>query len=305
MRCSIALICSLSAALTACGGGGGGGSSATLAPFVKFSSIAVPGAVRIGGSTQEVSFTTDSNEKSTLDGPISDYKSGAFLDATFAPSVGLTRLALTSAEGAKLTFDKSNGDTLEIGPYGAVGLSENQQNAVIAIVGDGTRGWEYQAFGVWSTGAGTGRGTASVGTFGAVTASGNVPVTGTGNFTGLSLGLYLDSAGTSSAIGSDMTATADFGNSSIAFTTTNSVDIVSGADRSELDLSGSLLHGYGAPDYQKFRGVVTSVGGGASNATMSGNATGNYYGPSAIEIGGTYAVSGGGASYQGAFGGKR
>ena len=279
------------------GGGGGAGSSATLAPFVKFSSIAVPGTVRIGGASQQVNYTEDSGGRATLDSAVTDYKSGATVDATYNDAAVLTKLVLTSAEGTQITLDKSRGDLLESGPYGAAGVSENQQNAVIAISGDGTRGWEYQAFGVWSTGGGTGRGTAGAGSFGAATAPADVPTTGTGNFTGLSGGLYLDSAGTTSVVGSDMTATADFGNRSIAFATTNTRDIVSGASKSDLNLAGTLNYSAGA---NQFTGAVTPNAG-----AMTGSATGKFYGPSAIEIGGTFALTDGSSVYFGAFGGKR
>ena len=102
-----------------------------------------------------------------------------------------------------------------------------------------------------------------------------------------------------------MTATANFGTRSIAFATTNtrtSTDLITSTSNTNLNSSGTLIYNAWV---NQFTGVISTVGGGASNVAMTGTATGKFYGPTAQEIGGTFAVTGGGASYFGAFGGKR
>jgi hypothetical protein len=244
-----------------------------------------------------VNYTEDSAGQVTLDSAVTNHKSGAFVDITYNNAADVTKLVLTSAEGSQLTFDTANGDTLLQEEYVTAGVSKNEQNVVIAINGDGNQGWEYQAFGVWLTGAGTGRGTAAAGTFGAATAPADIPTVGTGYFTGASGGLYIDSAGVPTLVGSDMTASADWDSRSIAFATSSTIDLDSNVGKPDLDLTGTLSYSAGA---NQFTGTVTPNAG-----TMTGSATGKFYGPTAQEIGGTFALTGGGESYLGAFGGKR
>ncbi len=307
MRCYLPVICTLSAALTACGGGGGGaGSSATLAPFVKFSSIAVPGTTQINGSSQQVSYTYNTGtQKVTGLSAATPFASTASYVGTYAADGSTTKAVLTSAAGTVITVDKANGGTFANDSNSSAGLSANKQDAVIAARPQAF-GWDYQTFGVWSTGSGTSSGTAGAASIGAETAGSAIPVTGTGSFTGISGGQYVDSAGNSTIVGSQMTATANFASRSIAFATTNSntsPDLVTFTSNPNLNTSGTLTYD---PGVNKFSGALTTVGGGASNAAMTGNATGKFYGPTAQEIGGTFAVSGGGTTgYLGAFGGKR
>jgi len=311
MRSYLPFIHTLALVLTACGGGGGGGasgSSATLAPFVKFSSIAVPGTVQINGSTQQVEYAYNlvAGKVSSITA-VTPFSSGASYVGTYG-SDGLTAKAvLTSATGTNITIDTAKGDRigyLAAFPNIAVGITVHGSEAVLSARPQ-AYGWDYQTFGVWTTGYATGSGTFGVASFGSETVGAAIPVSGTGTFTGFSGGRYVDNIGADFFVGSDMTATTSFGTRSIAYATTNarsSTDLQTSTSNVNLNTTGTLSYSAGV---NQFTGAVRSVGGGASNAPMTGNATGNFYGPSAQEIGGTFALTGGGASYLGAFGGKR
>jgi hypothetical protein len=147
--------------------------------------------------------------------------------------------------------------------------------------------------------------TSGVVSVGAETAGSALPVSGIGSFIGISGGFYANSVGVATIVGSDMTATTNFGTRSIAFATTNAkttTDLRTSTSNTNLNTSGTLTYSAGV---NQFTVAISSVGGGASNVVMTGTATGKFYGPTAQEIGGTFAVSGGGAAYLGAFGGKR
>ncbi len=290
------------------GGGGGAGSSATLAPFVKFSSIAVPSTIQINGSSQQVDYTYDtSTNRVTSLSAVTPFTSGASYLGTYDANGDTTKAVLTSATGTSITVDTANGGQfIDTGNF-TWSQPVNNQSFVLSA-NPQSYGWDYQTFGVWATGEGTGSGTVGAASIGAETAGSAIPVSGIATFKGVSGGQYVDitggSTGPSSTITrSDMTATADFGARTIAFATTNTGNFFSptSANMPDLDMSGTLSYSAGV---NKFMGAVSTVGG-ASNAAMSGNATGKFYGPTAQEIGGTFAVSNSGAGYLGAFGGKR
>ena len=304
------MICTLTALLTACGGesGSGGGSSSTLAPFVKFTSIAVPGAVQINGSSQQVDYVFNTGtSRVTSISAVTPFISGSSFVGTYDSNGLTTKAALTSALGTTITVDTAAGGVisyLAAFPNVTVGISANSQDYVLSARPQ-SFGWDYQTFGVWTTGAGTGTGTVGVASIGAETAGSAVPVSGTGNFVGASGGRYVDSTGVNTFVGSDMTATANFGTRSIAFATTStrtSTDLITSTSNTNLNSSGTLSY---SAWVNQFTGVISTVGGGASNVAMTGTATGKFYGPTAQEIGGTFAVTRGGAAYFGAFGGKR
>jgi hypothetical protein len=265
----------------------------------------VPGTTRINGSSQEADYTYDtSTQKVTRLSVATPFNSNASFVGTYAADGSLTKAVLTSATGTTITVDTANGGVFANGSTASAGLSANKQDAVIAAHPQAF-GWDYQTFGIWSTGSGTSSGTAGAASIGAETAGSAIPVTGTGSFTGISGGQYVDSAGNSTIVASNMTATTNFGTRSIAFATTGSstsTDLQTFTSNPNLDSSGTLTYGAGV---NQFSGTLTTAGGGVSNAAMTGSATGKFYGPTAQEIGGTFAVSDGSAGYLGAFGGKR
>jgi hypothetical protein len=290
------------------GGGGSAGISATLAPFVKFSSIAVPGTTQINGSSQQANYTYDTGtQKVTSLSAVTPFNSNFTYAGTHAADGSLTKAVFNSPTGTNITIDTAKGDRfgyLAAFPNIGVGVTANGQDFVL-IARPQAYGWDYQSFGVWTTGGGTGNGTVGVVSVGAETAGSAIQVSGTGTFSGVSGGRYVDSTGAPTFVSSDMTATTNFGTRSIAFSTTNtrtSADLSTSTSNANLNTSGTLTYSAGV---NQFTGAVTTVGGGVSNAAMTGSATGKFYGPTAQEIGGTFAVSDGSAGYLGAFGGKR
>jgi hypothetical protein len=288
--------------------GGGAGSSATLAPFVKFSSIAVPGSVRINGSSQEATYTFNTGtQRVTSVSAATPFASGTTYDGTYNASGNATKAIFNSAAGTNVTVDTARGDVfsyLSAFPNVLIGLTANGQSYALAPRTT-TYGWDYQSFGVWVTGAGTGSGTVGAVTIGAETAGAAIPLSGTGSFVGVSGGRYVDSSGIPYFTSSNMTASANFGTRAIAFVTSNtatSTDLISATANPNLNMSGTLSY---SPGVNQFTGSVSTVGGGPANAPMAGTATGKFYGPTAQEIGGTFSLSNGSPAYLGAFGGKR
>ena len=269
----------------------------------------MPGTIQINGSSQQVSYIYNTGtQKVTSLSAVTPFASTASYVGTYAADGATTKAVMTSASGTAITIDTTKGDTigyLRAFPNIAVGVTSNRQDFVLSA-SPSTYGWDYQTFGVWTTGGGTGNGTAGVASVGAETSGSAIPVSGTGSFTGFSGGRYVDSTGADFYVGSNMTATTNFGTRSIAFATTGSstsADLSTSTSNPNLNTSGTLTYSAGV---NQFTGALTSVGGGVSNAAMTGNATGKFYGPTAQEIGGTFAVSGGGTTgYLGAFGGKR
>lgn len=249
----------------------------------------------------DYTYDTNSNRVTSLSA-VTPFTSGASYVGNIDANGDTTKAVFTSATGTSITVDTANGGRfLNAGNFSA-GVTANDQDFVLSAIPQAF-GWDYQTFGVWTTGQGTASGTAGVATIGAETAGLDIPRTGTGTFTGVSGGAYVDSTGSNTLVSSEMTATANFETRSIAFATTNTRDFFSNANMSILNTTGTLNYDAGV---NQFTGAVSTVGGGASNAAMTGSATGKFYGPTAQEIGGTFAVSGGGTTgYLGAFGGKR
>ncbi len=291
-------------ALTACGGGGGGGgggSSSTLAPFVKWSSVAAGSTYAISGDSMQGTYTWNSGTDRLTALTRGSQEAGATFTETFNSSGIVQSVRIQTASGTDISFARGT-DT-----FGVL-LINNDINAVISA--DQTRyalapeptamGWEYQSFGVWVTGAGTGSGTYGAASIGAATAGSSVPVTGTATFTGYTGGRYVASDGSYYFTSSNMSAVTDFAARSLAFATTSTAitpDLLTQSAASTLNMTGTLTYSSGS---NQFTGNVSTTGG------LTGTATGRFYGPTAQEIGGTFGVTGAGVTtYGGAFGGKR
>lgn len=296
-------IIGLAGTLGACGGGGGGGggSSATLAPFVKWSSVTAGNTYQISGDSQQGTYSWNSSTDRITAVTVGSQQSGAVFTETFASNGTIQSIRIQTAGGTDISFNRST-DT-----FGTLLINSNI-NAVISS--DGTRyalapepttvGWDYQAFGIWVTGAGTGSGTYGAASVGAATPASSVPTTGTATYTGYTGGRYVASDGTYYFTSSNMTANANFATRSISFATSNTSqtpDLLTSSTNSNLNMTGTLTYSAGS---NQFTGSVSTTSG------LTGTATGRFYGPTAQEIGGTFGVTGSGTTvYGGAFGGKR
>jgi hypothetical protein len=287
--------------LVACGGGGGGGSSSTLAPFVRWSSVAAGSTYAISGDSMQGTYTWNSGTDRVTAVTTAAQQSGATFTETFNSSGIVQSVRIQTASGTDISFARGT-DT-----FGVL-LINNDINAVIsadqtkyALAPEPTAmGWEYQSFGIWVTGAGTGSGTYGAASVGAATAGGSVPTTGTANYTGYTGGRAVANDGQYFFTSSSMSAATNFATRSISFATTNTYttpDLLTQSAASSLNMTGTLTYSAGS---NQFTGNVSTTGG------MTGTATGRFYGPTAQEIGGTFGVSGAGVlNYGGAFGGKR
>jgi len=269
--------------LVSCAGGGSSsGGSASTTPFTTFSAIAPNTTVQSNGGSAQFTYSpaaVTSNGQSI---------SGATLTTKYDASTNPTSISIQSAQGASVSLNTAIGDTITTAGGIILGTSKDGNTNLLL-----STGFEYQSFGVWAAGAGSG--TAGAFTVGNLTSVANIPTSGTASFTGKSLGVYGSSAGVYSTI-SDMVATANFSSRSIMFTTSNTINNDTKAAVSGLNLIGSFAYNAGSAVFSG--GVVSSNG-------MSGIASGQFYGPAANEIGGTVSLSGNNGVFTGAFGGKR
>lgn len=303
--------------LTACGGGGSGGirapDTSAIASFTKFSAISAGTPTRMEGASQELTYSWNgSTNKITSVGNVSAFSQTATADFTLDSAGNPTAIAFRSATGTNAAFSTSpsSGDTIGIlAADPGTGVAVNSAGDKYALFARSTAlGWDYQTFGIWVTGAGTGSGTAGSFSVGAATPGISIPAGGTATYFGSANGFYVDPTGTQYFTIATMSALTDFGNRTVNFTTSatrQSQTLIPGSfsANTSLDLSGTLHYAAGT---NQISGTISSVGGGASNAPMSGSASARFFGPTAEEIGGGFAVRGSGTNgYLGSFGGKK
>lgn len=271
--------------VAACAGGGGGssgGGSASTTPFTSWAAVAPSSTVQLSGGSTQYTYTTSTltnNGQSIV---------GASVTVAESASNSPTSVTIQSAQGASVSVNTANGDTITTSSGGVLsGQSKDGKTQILGI------SYDYQSFGVWNSGSGSG--TVGAVTAGNATAAASIPTTGSATFTGKSLGVY-GSAGAGYFTVADMTANVNFASRSIGFATTNTVNTDTFAKIPGLNLGGSFAYN---PGSGQFSGGVGSVNG------MSGTGSGQFYGPAATEIGGTVALSGSNAVFTGSFGGKR
>jgi len=299
----LTLVLGAVALLAACGGGGGGGgTSATLAPFTNWSAVIDKEVVAEGISTSGTYAYNLTTERITNRGNQSAPSSGASYTAKYTSEGRLDYAKITSASGEVVSFSRSSGDDFIDEDVIDIAISSDGTKQAFAASPSYTE-WEYQSFGIWLTGAGTGAGTFGALSVGAPTANTSIPTNGVANYTGFSMGLHIDNVGNSAFIAASMSADVNFTNRSVVFQTTNSnsvsFDNGSPVANPDLNLNGTLT-------YQAATNSIT--GAISSSSGLTGSAAGRFYGPTAQEIGGTFTVDAGSSSlegYIGAFGGKR
>jgi len=294
------------------GGGGGGGSSASISQFVKYSETPAGTTIAFtNAQTQEMTYTYNVGTSNVTGiGVPTSVKTTGSVSETYDASGDLTSSAIISSEGTSLSYGA--GDTQadwNLNPK--VSLLTNAAGSEYILYSNPTlSGYDYQNYGVWVTGGGTGSGKVGSLSVGLVADSSIIPTSGTATYTGTSAGFYAgdtfapgDSAHTDYFVDADVAMTANFAAGTITFATSNSVltnDFVSTySDPSGvLDLTGTL-----AISGNQFTGVVTN------GASLSGHSTGRFYGDT-TEVGGTFLVQESGLgsnkdSYIGGFGAKQ
>jgi hypothetical protein len=281
------------ACLAGCGGGSGSGDGNTVVDFTKLSDIPDNGITNFGGTSRSASYTADGAGNVTS---ISSVSGPDAATAVLKTKNGEAVAIRINAPGANVSFDSENGDTFVSDGTTTSASSENDENALI-IVDSQTSVFQYQSFGTWLTGNGTGEGKVGVGSFGARTNPGAMP-SGTATYAGVSTGFLRASDGTSFLTTSDVTVTTDFSTVTINSDVTTGVNVNTAAasPKPGIDFSGS-----GSVSGSGFKASVDSD----ANLNMSGNANGQFYGPNAQEVGGTFGLDGSGNTYIGSFGGKK
>lgn len=313
--------------LAGCGGGGGGsssggsgGGSSSQPTFTSWGAIKPNTTTAVSGTSQEVSYTANpATDLVTSLSPLTPNESGATYFLTTNANNQASAISIRSARGTTVTFNNANRSTLA----SAVRYFPTPQFFATytgAITGDGTSaalaaderaaGWNYQSYGVWISGRGTGAGTAGAASVGALTQAGNIPTVGSATFRGTSAGIYVGPQGNYLITTAFMNADVSFANRTVNLSTINTsaasaASIINGSfgtSTPALNISGSLSY---APGTNSISGAVTTAG--SSNGTpMTGTAKGAFFGPNANEIGGTFGVKGTGMeTFAGGFGGKR
>jgi hypothetical protein len=291
-------------ALSACGGGGGGGgngTSATLSSFSSWSAVSKNSTIIASGISQSGTFSYNLETDAITTARWEPAHTGASFTANYDQSGQATTVTISPVGQPLLTFTRNTDsfEDLKIDSSIGTALSVDRKNFAL-VAKPSLRGWDYQSFGIWSTGHGTGSGTFGAISFGAATSGGSIPTSGTATYTGVTGGRHLDGNAQHWFTASSMTAVANFGARSIDFITRGtriSQDLKGMTANSNLDMTGTLTY---AAATNKITGSVSTVSG------HTGTVTGQFYGPSAQEIGGTFSLTGGRlGAYAGAFGGKR
>jgi hypothetical protein len=264
--------------------------------FVSFATLAKPGTTQMPAITTEASHSSaaPAQHANTLS-PTSD---GTGTVTLTVDSAGFVTALTINGTQSSVSFNSTNGDLLRSNFGVGRAVSANGQN--IAVAADPiAQGFNYQTFGAWMTGLGTGSGSAGAFSAGAVTPVASMPTIGTATYNGTAGGIYVDSSGNTFAAAGSSALTANFANHSVAYSTSGTTAVDSTgtalANPSILNMQGSLT----------LAGNSNAFGGAVSTGTLNGTARGQFYGPTANEAGGTFALTGPGASsYLGAFGAK-
>lgn len=287
--------------IAACSGGGGGGSG--INSFTQWSAITPNSTTQISGTTTEAAYTSQTSSPFAVLSHTAPTEGTGTVTVVTDGSGNQSSVTVTGSQSS-VSFNQSNATSTDLSSIGvpdAIYTQSNDGTKILISANQQALGYEYQSFGVWATGLGTGSGNVGAISVGAKTAGSDVPTSGGGTFTGYGGGVYIDSAGIDYAALGDATLIADFGNRTVDLTISNTnkiaqnTQVVSSA--TNLNLSGQLTYTAGSNSYT---GPITTTGG------MTGQATGSFYGPGAVETGGTFSATGTGVeSYIGAFGAKR
>jgi len=286
--------------LTACGGGGGGSASSNNL-YVRWDNTSVSGTVS-GGISNEVDYTYNtSSEVITSLSNLSAGATGATLTATYDSSNDLGTATLTSAGGTTLSWNTATDSYGTLRTYTNIEYALSADGEDYALIANPFNlNFDYQTFGTWVTGAGTGSGDAGNFSFGYVTTGSNIPTSGSATYTGYTGGRYSDSSARDYFISANLSATANFATRSVAVTTSNtykSRNLVTDVLDTNINMTGTMTY---AAATNNLTGTFSTA-----DSRLSGTMKGQFYGPTANEIGGTFSAVSGTEGIFGAFGAKQ
>lgn len=290
------------AGLTACGGGGGGGVGVTVTPFTSWSAVVAGSTVVASGDSQQGTYSWNAGTDKVTATTVGAQQSGATFTESFSASTGLAQtVRFQTASGTDIMFTRGVDTFFYLTINSDFWAIESADGTRYALMADPVlNGFEYQSFGIWTTGAGTGSGTHGAASAGSPTPAGSIPTSGIVTYNGVAGGRHVAGNGSYYFTLANMYTSVNFATRQLSFNTSYSEqtpDLVSSAFNGSLDMTGTLSYVAGS---NQFSGAVTSANG------MTGTARGRFYGPAAQEIGGTFSVTGAGVqSYGGAFGGAR
>jgi len=301
MEKKIAVIGTLAGSLLLVGCGGGGSSSVkpTVSLDTWSGSIAPNTIVTASGISTDTTYTAPSPTFAiTALGATSTVDNSSSASITYNGSGNIESISLTNDNG---TVSWGSGDTFA-GSGGVIQVVSADSSQYGIAIDPVVVGWDYQTFGAWITGMGSGSGRVGAISVGNATAGSSIPTTGTATFTGYAGGFYSDGTGAAYLVTANSTLNTDFSTRQAVFSTSgsNTVNLSTAATaaNSGLNLSGTLT-------YSPATNSLTTSSLSSSNG-MSGTANAQFYGTTAQEVGGVFSVRGAGTQgYIGSFGASR
>ena len=274
--------------LSGCGGGGGSSAAVTQTTFTNWNSISKPTQVNLEGIATDVSYVTDAGVTKITSVTDHGVDSTATANVTYRADSTISHLKFTTNNGT-VSFDENGTDT--IADLGNVVYAYDAAGTKFVIASDplhSDNNWNYQTFGIWETGRGTGSGTAGAVSVGSATLGSSIPTSGTATYSGHFGGAASDVNGVDKITSGSVSVGANFGTRSLAFATSNSKYISpilssspSWTSKSALDMTGTLTYS-----------AATNAFSGSVSDSFAGTGTvnGKFYGPNAEEMGGVFSL---------------
>lgn len=297
--------------LNGCGGGGGSRDAVSI-PFTSWSDVNPPATVFANGVSEDADYVAPAPDYTVTELTDLGFSTDANASITYREDMTISRISITTPNGT-VTWNESSGDLIDDTNPLAVRAVNSAETSFAIAVNPLPVGWDYQTFGAWQTGRGTGAGTFGAISVGAPTAGTAIPTTNNATFVGATLGAYVDADGRDNLTAGDLKINADFGDRSLGFASTGTeiIDPVTGSSSLEpgLDMSGTLTYEAGI---NAFSGSLASpgrtVGEDVVVSPMTGQTQGRFYGPNAEELGGVFAIKAAGEgaeTYAGSYGAAR
>jgi hypothetical protein len=301
------------ASLTACGTssnvGGVGGVGVTVKPnFTSWTNSIKPGATLVAsGDSQQGTYSYDLATNKITATTVNPQQAGVTFTEIFTMTTPLLAkdVRFQTASGTDIRFIRVNRDNFFdpadfMSFNGIQGMASEDGTKYLVIT---KPVFDYQAYGIWATGAGTTSGTYGAVSVGAPSPISGIPAEGLATFIGSAIGRYLASDGSYFFTAASMSTSANFFTRELTFTTSSTRQVANIVDdnlsnlNNALNMTGTLGL---IPGTNQFSGTISTAGG------MTGTAKGRFYGPAAQEIGGTFSVTGAGLeAHVGAFGGNK